>query len=912
MDPGRLLGSLSGLWIVVLLLLIIWAGIFGLVKFWQGQIQKEFKRVAPALIRIQAETKRIFEGTRPYSADDPPPYGPLVSGVNQILDQNANELVILKSSFIDLRNRYNRYHFRNWKQFIGAPFYWYTWFAIKRDAKLLNARIDSREQSLSAAWNIIDEIRRQGWLVALEARDMLETERSVRSYMEYLGDQRFVGDRFELAAAQEEIVIDALDQIPRYFFISDETAISSQASKENVSAVFDHLQRVKSTLNKLHTELSAWKEEHQKLELIIGQMREQVSRTSQLLDLLPDGIQRESEAAQLQSMQTIATNLAATLQRLEVESIPLVADEARRIEQAAILIGNTIRRGLRQHNALAALMAQIKLSQEEISGIITDKAKLPAHPLNWDRTRGEFREINKQVSLLGKADQSRTLEQIDIDLDLANGLSIRIQDLLSACKETARKHEALTELLDSESTLSIPEWCQDAVRLGGEVAMYHPDNWLKLDRADTFMEDVHFLAGRYQNDVPVEASKSIKESELPGFLANLQGMVDEQKRLYDRAEKIQVRLSWLQGIEESTRETLQSTRNIFHQLAWIVNSNEFLIKTARSEIDQFRSVLDKLILELNQRHIGLVEKKARAAKSWLEEVESASNRWLAQLNQDIRQRREEFAVRLSKLNEVAVLDDPAIERVKQLLSKDVLPNSAESGKPIFHLTLEESIAELGERSHYWQECVAVHRELEEIVEAPLFDAVRHAEAQRQSMHNRYSQAQRRLTGQRSWPPSSVSLADEGREVESLEQEWREVKSQQGRAIWAVRRYSDLAAKYQSVETRLDQALQWSSQEQRRIIDLEKEIGRMLRENQLKENTLGNQPIEAERLIRVRLQATRAVEAVRSDWIAGSSAGTVGITYDEVYNRLMKVVQLLQETSHSAREALAGSDMPAVE
>lgn len=909
MDPGGLLSSLSGLWIVPLLLLFIWVGIFGLVQYWQQQVQRELKKVAPTFVKIQAESKRIVEDIRQYSADDPPPYGPLTAATNRILDENANELVALKNSFIDVRIRINRYHFRIWKQFISAPFYWYTWYAIRGDVKRLNSKIASLDRSIIAGRNSVQEIRRQAWLVALEARETLEIERSVRSFMEFLGDHRFVGDRFELAAAQEEVVIDVLDQIPRYFFISDENSISAQASKESVCAVFDHLQRIKSSLNNLHIEVSAWKEEYHKLGVIIGQMREQLSRTRQLLDLVPNDISSHNEEEQIRSMQTIADNLSATLHRLEVEVISLVGEEAHRIEQAAVILGNKIRRGLRQFNTMSTLLAEIKQSQKEISALITEKAKSTTYPLNWDRTRSEFREINKQINLLGNDDQNRTLEEIDRDLEISNGLYVRIQGLLTECRAIALQHDSLVELLVGDQIRSGLDWCQGASKLGNQVALYHPDNWLKSDGANTLFEDIHYLASRYQSEVPIDSSTSIKESDLPELLIRIQGLIDEQKRLRGRADKIQVRLSWIQGIEDLTRDTLQNTRNLFHQLVWIINSNEYLKQTAASEIEQFRIALDKLSFDLNQHQAGLVEKKARSCKSLIDEVEAASNRWLAQLNQDIRRRRDELALRLMRLSEVAVLEDPAIERVKRLLAKDAHTSSTEKGKPIFHLTLEESINELSDRSNYWQECVAVHRELEEIVEAPLLDAVRHAETQRLAVFNLYSLSTRRVSDRHSWPPSSITLIQERREYDSLEQEWGEVKSQHGRAIWAVRRYADLAAKYQSLETKLDQAMQWASQEQRRVIDLEKEIGRSLREIQLKEQALNDQPLEAERLNRVRLQATRAVESLRTEWLASSGEDKGGITYDEIYNGMIKVIQRMQGISESMELSTEDSGKP---
>ena len=895
MSPDGGSAFLIGLWIVLFALLLIWAVVYLLEYYWRRQIESLSHKVVPGFIHVQNECKQIIAVTHQYSQDDPPPYGALIASVQRKLDQITNQLVDFKREYIHIQERLGKIRFRTWQRLLSAPFYWYDWYKLKiATAGLLNGIAELNERT-DTAWDGVRSIGQQAWLVAQNAREVLDHEREVRRLMESLGDRKLTGDKFEEAAAQEEKVIDALDIVPRYFFTMDENNINQHATKESVCSVYAIVVEVRPVINDLLIRLSAWDKQYKALESKALQMHQQIDRTQNLISSLPDNLIVSKEIEQMTSMKTIADALSATMLRLEIDSMPEVGGEIDRIGQAMAEMGGGIRRGLRQYGSLSTMLDNALLLQKDLSALISSLAKSEIHPVIWDQSRPVFREINKQLAALGETHKPRSIEEIDRNFSRASELSERLSKLSEHCHEIAAQHAELLGLLASEDIQHGLEWSKGAEVISTQAAVYNPDNWSRQEAVATLNEDLRYLMTRHQSIIPVDETKSLKESEITGLLMDVKSLSENYKIAHTRVGKVEARLRWIQSIEKETKDNFYSARNQFHQISWLVNSNPYLKKAAGAELDRMRIVLERNNQGLSQPQAGLIEKKAREAEAVIEEVVVCTNRWLVQLNQDIQSKQQALTNKLNKLQEYAALEDPSIDKARRLLSKDTHKTSTAQVPQQLPLALVEVVNEMQQRCNIWQEYVAVQQELEEVVEKPLIDAVLNAEKQRQRALDLLAVANRQIPVNHSWPPTDVSVASERRNIEQMEVQWKAMKSQQVRAIWAVRRYGELAASYQSQAGKIEQAIQWALQEQKRVIDVEVEIERLLRYLQRQELSASSDPQKVEKYNQIRSKAALSLEDVKERWTSGSGVPKDGLDCDDIVQELLDILNRLRTT-----------------
>jgi hypothetical protein len=895
MSPDGGSAFFIGLWIVLFALLLIWILVFLLEYYWRRQIESLSRKVVPGFNHVQNECRQIIVSTRQYSHDDPPPYGALAASVQRKLDQIANQLVDLKREYIHIQERLGKIRFRIWKRLLSAPFYWYDWYKLEIATTGLLKGIAGLIEQINAAWDGVRSIDRQAWLVAQNAQEVLVLEREVRRLMESLGDRKLTGDKFEEAALQEEKVIDALDIVPRYFFTMDENNINQHATKESVCSVYAIVVEVRPVIKDLLVRLSAWDKQYKALESKALQMHQQIDRTQNLISSLPDNLIVSKEIDQMTSMKTIADALSATMLRLEIDSIPEVGGEIDRIGRATVEMGGGIRRGLRQYGSLSTMIGNALLVQKDLSALISSLAKSEIHPVIWDQSQSVFREINKQIAALGETHQPRSIEEIDRNFSRASELSERLNKISEHCHEIAAQHAEVLGLLASEDIQHGLEWCKGAEAISTQVAVYNPNNWSRQEAVATLQEDLRYLMTRHQSIISVDDKKSLKESEITGLLADVKLLSEDYNFAHTRVGKVEARLRWIQSIEKETKDHFYSARNQFHQISWLVNSNPYLKKAAGADLDRIRNVLERNNQGLSQPQAGLIEKKAREAEAVIEEVVVCTNRWLVQLNQDIQSKQQTLTDKLNKLQEYAALEDPSIDKARRLLAKDTHKTSTAQVARQKPLALVEVVNEMQQRCNIWQEYVAVQQELEEVVETPLIDAVLNAEKQRQRALDLLAVANRQIPVNHTWPPTDVSVASERRNIEQMEVQWKAMKSQQVRAIWAVRRYGELAASYQAQASKIEQAIQWVSQEQKRVIDVEVEIERLLRYLQRQELSASSDPQKVEKYNQIRSKAALSLEDVKERWTSGSGVTKEGLDCDDIVQELLDVLNRLRTT-----------------
>lgn len=887
--------SLSGIWWVLLILLIIMFGVYGLAIYLQRSTPKILKKIPQAFHRIQTECHRIIAEIRPYSPDDPLPYGPLVAGIHRQLDNIANQLVSTKSQYIDIQNKAHAHHFRPWQMLIGAPFFVYNWFAILGDSRLLLRQYEELDKLVELAWQDVAELKKQSWLVAMRAREIVAREKSIRRSMDDLGNQKLYGDTFEVAAIQEESVIEILELIPEYFLIAEEELLSERSTKDEVCRVHSLLNQAEPVLDELDNKLSLWTAEYQRLSAKANQVMQQMDLVENLLANKPEDIDCSDAANRIRAIHTTLDVLTATLTRLEVESFEIIDQELDRAQKLILEVGRQVRVALRQYPSLKSSITQLLGIQKECSDIFSGLMSNPQYPVKWDRSGQEFRELNKATKELNLVEKSRTPEQIKKDLSQMEVLSLRWITLQVILKEVVAQHNELVEMLNWVEIQQGLDWLQEYRSLSEEIASFHPDNWSGGDAVNNYLVDTLKTEAVHREVLSRDPTKSVSESDLPSWIAQTKQLAEDHRALRLRSEKIRTRFEWLQSEIKGVEELYQTSRTAVNQLNWIVNSNPYLKQNSEADLKRINQKLDRIGDELENTSQGKVEYKSGLVRATHDDLATSAKAWLDRLNQDIDRKRVILAGKIERLNRIAVLEDTVFEKVQNLITKEERRTEGNS-IPFVTPPLQELIRELKGRSATWQELVAAQEELEEIVEKPLLDSYEHASQQRNYALTGLDRVATKIPQGRGWPPSSVSITQERDELEKLEQNWKALKNTQVRAIWAVRQYGELAASYQVLVGKLDKSYQWASQEQEKVLQLEEEIDRLLRLWQQRGKSYARDPAVLEQIRDLRARTSLAMEHLKQRWTTGLRGNDEAQEYQELVQDIMEISRFLRTTS----------------
>ena len=178
------------------------------------------------------------------------------------------------------------------------------------------------------------------------------------------------GAAFEAATRQELDCKSRLSEIPRGFLSGDEASVGEQADKDAIVRVHQIVSETRPALEKLFSQAQSWSVTAHTGGRKSCRMRQALASLGQSLDDTPPELVVDPLKTQFDQLSYVSENLHATLARLEVESMPSVAEEAGRVFESTQQIDRQLKQARQKSAALAATSDRLVGGPQTIVGAV--------------------------------------------------------------------------------------------------------------------------------------------------------------------------------------------------------------------------------------------------------------------------------------------------------------------------------------------------------------------------------------------------------------------------------------------------------------------------------------------------------------------------------------------------------------
>jgi hypothetical protein len=875
------IGITTGIWLVAIILIAVIGGLYLLSRYLRNKALEEIKQFRAKWRRFQSHRREVEQSARSFSTDEPEPYRSRLKNLFTQLDQMNRQADHLERQYVILQQCASNLASRRWRTVLGAPLLWYL---LHRDISHATKELEKTERTLDVASQVEQTMNQLGWEVAQQVKDTLEFQSKLRQSMDFLRERKLQGEEFENITRLEEQTRIALAQIPAYFSTGEEGEVLSKADTGSIALAHQTLDSVRPALARLLAQAQAWEKGYTETAEKVASMRGLLDNLERTFESLPSSLDVDPYRKQWDQLCVISKSLQGTLERMEIESMTLVAQEAVRTAQVAQEAGNRLKRARREVEILDDLLKGLSNGSKKLSLQLSVLGAQTVHPVAWSQSKEALNELNRKTDQLAAENapavgqNRRTPDDVSQNLSLATQLSSQQKNLRRQISHIEETHRELLDLLASKELSQLSDWLQNARLLVKQASAYAPDNWGRNDAIAELPSEMETLAGAADRLILFNRSAPIPEAGIDARLNETRQLAETSRKLQERVEKTKSRLAGIKNVEELTRGRLEGAQSALNQIAAIFRGNPFLSDLAGQEVNRLLDQIQKSLDELFQSQRGAVEKKARQAAALVARIEQSANQWLDRLNQQIRIAVRDLSASLAELDAIAQVDEAPLEQARRLVSSSLSPGAEEHpGKPRFGLG--EAIGELKKRSDYWQTCATATQALQEVRDS-IFPVYQEACRLREQVQNALKGATSRARRMRNaWPPSFTTSDLEMQELEKLEEQWKALKASRVKAASLAAHLDKLSSRYRNLSERIDQNAARVSQEQLQVEKLELEIHDMAQYWENLMNAYSGNPAVTQEIDELLNSIDREQAEIRKDHRQGD------LTYDQALQDL---------------------------
>jgi DNA repair exonuclease SbcCD ATPase subunit len=822
MGTGEANIFLSALWLIPLLVIAVLAGIYLLVRHWSQRSQEDLRKLGAEVRRMEERYRGVLQTAGAHSVDDPEPYGSRAASLQEQLDGLEGSIQDLQRRRVTLQEESNRLTFNRWRVLFSAPYYWYQ---LRKDISEGWDTLGEIGERLESIRDYEKNLEHISWDVAQQARETRAIGVQVKQKYDGLHARGVHGRTMEEALREQMETQATLARIPAYFFSGDQAQVLEQADKERTAEVHALLDEARPDLERLLAQAGAWEQSYSETNEQVARMRQAIDAAAETLKDVPAGVQAEPSRERFAGIQTIAGTLEQTLGRLEAENMGMVAEEAQRVTENVSQMEADIKRAGEQYAILETVLNELTVSLKALAVQVASLRTRTNHPVVWKNSVDILTGLNRELNAIGPAEKPREPEEMRRDLTRAARLNTRHRELAAHCQQIEEAHTELLSLLEGGELGRVEEWLESTRTLVKQVGRYAPANWPSADAVADLPGDVEEFALNVGRLLPPTRQAPIPETELLELREDARWLAAELKSLDKRAVNVHQRLNDLQETERLALDNIHNARVAFNQILFIIHSNAMLSERAATEAERMDAEAQALQDALEGPERGMVEKVVKDVNALLSNMEGSANRWVDQLNDDLRKEVETLSASLTALDGVAGLDEPAVADARRLMSASSQFNLGVRGTTKSRLRLEQLAPELKRRSDYWQSCAAASSALAEVHEY-VMASYEEAGHYRRETKDYFAETATWLRQTKDWPPTSISLDDEKGEIKRLDEQWKGLKDRRLKALALVQQLGNYSAKYQTLAGKISQKAERADQEQAQVEELEVELSEL--------------------------------------------------------------------------------------
>lgn len=747
------------------------------------------------------------------------------------------------------------------------------------------------KEYLSAAVTHTREIAELGWEVACQLREMLEKLKDCKRVFQALYEKNVRGSAFDEVERAIEELSRKISDFPQELMANSREEIVEQTEYATICEAYNLYQEIEPVVDSLHLRLYQWWNDYQQAARTIDTAQSTLSNTQDLIQESSQRIALGNLQENFKTIQSIGYILNDTLNRVEVESLPEMTQEADRIYQLASDATNTVQQARRNQSILEPLLEQTEESMTQIDELVSSLSKHSIFPIAWDVSADLIYSFKQRKKDILVEERLRSPDEIQNHLAIAIGLYKEITALLSRIKRVVTIHESLVEFYQTEEINQGLYWHQEAKRIIEAAQTYNQANFPKNLSIQSLASELEENLLNHQSLLNRLFPNPICESHLSSLLEEMRILFDSYRILEEQITEVKSYLTIFREEINQTRQSLHKIQPYISQLESIVHSNPlFLQQGGEKEIERLRKNLNTVTTKVNSLSTGTLHDKQNAVSIIDRRVEMACNRWMILMNKNIDMVSDNLREQLRKLCGMANLDDAVIQRAHRLINRVNTTSGKEQPNDGKTIRYENPVLLLKGKNDLYQNLIAVFNEIEETIFNPVNDAYQAVLTHKERAMKELLEATAHIPEKRSWPATTVSFTDLSTDLSTIDAAWEKNISQPMRAIWWVKRFGEISLKYQEFTHSVIVAMERYEDERQTIIELEQQLDTIDQKWTALEHRMINDHATAMRIRALKKDIEQQYKQIKRRWQLSSGVSEKSISYEEIKGLFAELVE----------------------
>lgn len=810
--------SETGVWLIPLILVASLVALFLFTRYWRKATHARLSLLRGQLRQMESSHRGLALQAGRYPPDSPEPFNKPAKAIHQQLEGLQTELDDFKAGYIDLQDKLHELNQNRFRALVAAP---YLWNDLHTTTTRLDQQISTLQNHQQKTQAALDQLHQLPLEIAAQARAVTQLHKKVQSRLDQLKSEQVYGAILDSAQEEGENWRANLASIPEYFLLSDEVEKQKQADPSITAEVYSRVERALPALEILDQKVEDWHNLRQDAVRQVSQLQVLLAGIKRLLSEMPAALDLSTLISEYDRLEQVTQNLEATLGRLELESIHTLTDETLRQQQSCAILERELRQARQQLGSLNKTLPDLDAALNMVSEQFEQLSASPVHPIKWISSRTLFEDLSQKAAALQRHTAPYTPDQVRSYLETATQLLVEVKLLDQQTRATGEGHTELLKLLDSPELSADQRWLESARVLSEKITAYDPVNWPRLDGTSHLAADLDEFSGQFQKLIKQGSQKFLAESDIPARLEEARWLARTSAELRSRVIKIQTRLDEIQEMEGYCQQQLDEAARTLAQVNALERSNEALAKITHNDLVRLSAALEQAQTEVGNRQRGSIEKKIRVTDTFTTRLRHSLNQWQGLFSKEIETTKQTLAGQLTALQNIADLDEPALEMAKQLLASPAAHSSSRTGSG-HENSSGEIVLELKRNCEFWQSCQAAHSGLQDVAQ-PIFELFQEASRHRTNARQMLANQTESLKGTEKWLSGSASLDGETQEFARLEATWNALRSQPVRAMALVNQLGKLAARYEGLAERIQQSSVKTTQTQAQLAQLETDL-----------------------------------------------------------------------------------------